>query len=134
MNHNDGQQVARITVQAGSDARRPSAFQKAQTRRERKNPTTKEKGTLFLVPSPYLSHHRHTKLSAIHQPPPRVLPSQLPSATAGHLTPSPQNPRPHVRSLPSDQTRLGSTARSGCGPTAARSRSRGADTQGRGSV
>lgn len=127
MNQNSRQQVARITTQAGSYAGRPYAFQKAQTRGRGK----KEEGKHILSALCALIALTtlHTKLRAIH-PPEGCSPIQLPSALAGHLTPL----RGHVPTVPLDQTRLCSTAQSGCGLTAARSRSRGADTRGRGSV
>lgn len=95
-------------------------------RQEEEN--TKKKSTFVLVPSLVLSHdpaHR-----AQSQPRPgKVLPKPAPPRRAGH--PAPPGPPP---TLPSDRTRLCSTARSGCGPTAARSRSREAGTRGRGSA
>lgn len=99
MNQNDRQQVARITAQAGSDARRPSAFQKAQTRREKKKPNN-NKGERHILSGPLAlsalsSHHRHTKLRAIHhchRPRQGCSPASFPLPPQGTSLPLPKTP------------------------------------------
>lgn len=133
-NQNSQQQVAgRITTQGGSCAGRPYASQKAQTRRGGKQNKTKKKSTSFLHFCTLLSLTTlHTKLPVNHPHPASL-------CLHGDLIPAggeggEKMPTRAPLTLPLDQTRLCSTARSGCGPTAAHSRSRGADTQGRGFV
>ena len=105
---------------------------------KRKKENKGEKHILSALLCPHLSHHKHAKLRDIHppkSPPPLAsIHRPPPQDTSLHLRPWALHPLQPVLPLPLDQTRPCSTAQSGCGPTAAHSRSRGADTRGRGSV